>query len=172
MAGAAPPVMLMICWLVCGPSVKRENGIETEIPGCKMKFELSNRKKTRRKTRSTSAKRTSQPKLYSFVRLSFMRRCSLSLYRIVDLGIDACLGLRRLLGRLKANDTTDRPALLQHVNDLNPGALHVVEHGVHARREIAISDKGWHGHDQTCCSRQQALVNAAGKLGHRRVTAT
>jgi hypothetical protein len=23
MAGTAPPVMLMICWLVCGPSVKR-----------------------------------------------------------------------------------------------------------------------------------------------------
>src|SRR2546430_16383413 len=62
--------------LVCGPSVKRENGIETEIPGCKIKFELSNRKKTRRKTTSTSANRTSQPKLYSFVRLSFMKRCS------------------------------------------------------------------------------------------------
>src|SRR6266446_5166725 len=72
MAGVAPPVMLMICWLVCGPSVKREKGIETEIPGCKIKFELSRRKKIRRKATSTSAKRTSQPKLYSFVRPSFM----------------------------------------------------------------------------------------------------
>src|SRR5438128_12590130 len=76
MAGVAPPVMLMICWLVCGPSVKRENGIETEIPVCKIKFELSNRKKTSRKTTSIIAKSTSQPKLYSFVRLSFMRRYS------------------------------------------------------------------------------------------------
>jgi hypothetical protein len=42
-------------------------------PGFKMKFELSNKKKTRRKTTSSSGKRTSQPKLYSFVRLSFMR---------------------------------------------------------------------------------------------------
>src|SRR5678815_2342266 len=73
MAGAEPPVMLMICWLICGPSAKRENGIETEMPGCKIKFELSNRKKIRRKATSTNPRRTSQPKLYSFVRLSFMR---------------------------------------------------------------------------------------------------
>src|SRR5215470_3259923 len=75
MAGTAPPVMLTICWLICGPSVKRENGIETEIPGCKMKFELSNKNKIIRKATSTSASRTSQAKLYSFVRLSFMRGC-------------------------------------------------------------------------------------------------
>ena len=63
MAGTAPPLTLMIWWVVCGPSVKRENGIEIEMPCCKMKFELSKRKKTSRKVMSTSATRTTHPKL-------------------------------------------------------------------------------------------------------------
>src|SRR5438046_7490269 len=87
--------MLIICWLVCGPSVKRENGIETEMPGCKIKFELSNRKKIRRKATSTSAKRTSQPKLYSFVRPSFMRGCSICRSTECRSRIGTCLGLGR-----------------------------------------------------------------------------
>src|SRR5947199_8322109 len=129
MAGDVPPVMLMICWLVCGPSAKRENGIEIEMPGCKIKFELSNRKKIRRKATSTNARRTSQPKLYSFVRLSFMRAGILISLKTVGLGIDTCAGLGCLLTRLEANDAADRPAFRQHVDDLNPGALHLVHHG-------------------------------------------
>src|SRR5213592_4597569 len=149
MPGVAPPVMLIICWLVCGPSVKRENGIETEIPGCKIRFELSNRKKTSRKATSISPKSTSQPKLYSFVRLSFMRRGSACRStRIAGLRINPCLGLDCLFWWLEADDAADRPALRQHVDDLNPRALHIVEHGVHPRRKITISDKGWRGHDQ------------------------
>src|ERR1051325_8839347 len=73
MAGTAPPVMLMICRLVCGPSVKREKGIETEMPCCRMKFELSNRKKTSRKATSINPINTSHPKLKCTVRLSFIR---------------------------------------------------------------------------------------------------
>src|ERR1700720_2376417 len=64
--------MLMICWLVCGPSAKRENGSETEMPGCKIKFELSRKKKSSRKTTSTSERTINHPKLYSVVRLSFI----------------------------------------------------------------------------------------------------
>src|SRR6266436_6205461 len=80
MAGTAPPVMLMICRLAWGPSVKREKGIEIEMPCCRIKFELNNRKKTSRNARSTNDTSTSQPKLKFIVRLSFMRRC-----RFVDL---------------------------------------------------------------------------------------
>jgi hypothetical protein len=47
-----------------------------------------------------------------------------------------------------------------------------VHHGVHARREIAICNKGWRGHHQSGGGRQQTLVNTAGKLRDRRVTAT
>src|SRR6266496_5184591 len=149
MAGTVPPVMLMICWLVCGPSVKRENGIETEMPCCKIKFELSRRKKTRRKVTSTTARKTSQPKLYSFVRLSFMKRCSADRFHPNRrLRINSCLGFGYLPGRLEADAATDRLALRQHMDDLNPRALHVVEHRVHARRKITISNKGWRGHDQ------------------------
>src|ERR1700682_172307 len=64
--------MLMICWFNCGPSVKREKGSETEMPGCKMKLELSSKNKSNRKATSTSGTTTSHPKLYSFVRLSFI----------------------------------------------------------------------------------------------------
>jgi hypothetical protein len=49
--------------LLCGPSEKRENGIEIEMPCCRMKFELSNRKKARRKARSTNPISKSHPKL-------------------------------------------------------------------------------------------------------------
>ena len=49
-----------------------EAGAETAIPGCKIKFELRSRKKMRRNTTSMSGNTTSQPKLYSLVRLSFM----------------------------------------------------------------------------------------------------
>src|SRR6266699_1642954 len=142
MAGAAPPVMLMICWLICGPSVKSENGIETEMPGCKIKFELSNRKKTSRKTTSTSPRKTSHPKLYSFVRLSFMRVPQPFVDRpSCRSRIDTRLGSGCLLRLLEADDTADRPILRKHVDDLNSGALHVMHHGIHTRREIAVSDE-------------------------------
>src|SRR5437762_6386757 len=116
--------MLIICWLVCGPSVKRENGAETEMPGCKIKFELSNRKKIRRKTTFISAKRTSQPKLYSFVRPSFMRGCSICRSTECRSRIGTCLRLGRLLRSLETDDTADRSTLRQHMEDLNAGAFH------------------------------------------------
>src|SRR4029077_2839104 len=75
--GTAPPVMLMICWFCCAPSRNGEAGAETAIPGCKIKFELRSRKKIRRNTTSMSGNRTSQPKLYSLLRLSFMPRSSI-----------------------------------------------------------------------------------------------
>jgi hypothetical protein len=52
--------MLMICGLIWGPSVKRESGTETEIPGCRMKFELRSKKKMTRKTTSSSGMAASQ----------------------------------------------------------------------------------------------------------------
>jgi hypothetical protein len=62
MAGAAPPVMLMICGFTCGVRTNRETGNETLIPGCRMKFELSSRKKISRNTTSRIATTPSQPK--------------------------------------------------------------------------------------------------------------
>src|SRR5436190_17818499 len=103
MAGAAPGVMLMICWLVCGPSVKRENGIEIEMPCCKMKFELSKRKKTSRNATSTSATKIIHPKLKFIVRRSFMRRCKFVDYRIGDLGFKLRVRPDRLSRLLKAD---------------------------------------------------------------------
>ena len=41
--------MLMICGFICGPRVKRENGTETEMPGCRMKFELRSKKENQEK---------------------------------------------------------------------------------------------------------------------------
>src|SRR5438046_9367788 len=140
------------------------------MPGCKIKFELSNRKKIRRKATSTSAKRTSQPKLYSFVRPSFMRGCSICRSTECRSRIGTCLGLGRLLRSLETDDTADRSTLRQHMDDLNAGAFHVVLHGIYARREIAISDKSWRGHDQPRCGGQYTLGNAARRLTHRPLT--
>jgi hypothetical protein len=53
----------MICWLLCGPSEKREKGIEIEMPCWRIKFELSKRKKASRKARSISPISKSHPKL-------------------------------------------------------------------------------------------------------------
>src|SRR5438128_2096867 len=143
--------MLIICGLICGPRVKRENGIETAMPGCKMKFELSRRKKTRRKTTSSNGKRTSQPKLYSFVRLSFIdlfggcRSYTCLPRRSLgeggsDLTVCPRLGFA-FLRLLKADDPAKRPALCQHMHDLDAGAFHFVQHRVYARRKLTIRDK-------------------------------
>src|ERR1051325_5349129 len=80
MAGIAPPVILMICWLLCGPRVKRENGIEIEMPCCRMKFELSNRKKASRKARSPTPLAKATRRYNLVVRLSFTVKILL-LYR-------------------------------------------------------------------------------------------
>jgi len=42
--------------------VKRESGTETEIPGCRIKFELSSKKKINRKVTSRRGIAASQPK--------------------------------------------------------------------------------------------------------------
>src|SRR5205807_9025676 len=65
-----PPVMLTICWFGCGPSVNRENGSDTAIPGCKRKFEPSNKKNTIMKSTSSNGNTSNQPKLYSLDRKS------------------------------------------------------------------------------------------------------
>ena len=53
--------MLMICGLIWGPSVNRDKGTETDIPGCRMKFELRSKKKIKRKTTSSIGITPSQP---------------------------------------------------------------------------------------------------------------
>src|SRR5439155_20488752 len=121
--------MLMICWFCCAPSRNGEAGAETAIPGCKIKFELRSRKKMRRNTTSTSGNTTSQPKLYSLVRLSFIPRAMLDLMIAMRF---ARTGQR--FGRLlKTDDAGERFTVLQHVHDLNAGALHFMQHRVHAR---------------------------------------
>src|SRR5947199_9220394 len=99
------------------------------MPGCKIKFELSNRKKIRRKATSTSAKRTSQPQLYSFLRPSCMRGCSICRSTECRSRIGTCLGLRRLLRSLETDDSADRSTLRQNTDELKPAALHVAQHG-------------------------------------------
>src|SRR5467141_3213768 len=115
--------MLMICWFCCAPSRNGEAGAEIAIPGCKTKFELRSRKKMRRNITSMSGNTTSQPKLYSLVRLSFIPRA------ILDLTIAMRFpraGLR--FGRLlETDDAGERFAVLQHVNDLDPGTLHFMQ---------------------------------------------
>src|SRR5438105_8759924 len=167
MAGTAPPVILMICWFCCAPRRKGEAGAETAIPGCKTKFELRSRKKIRRNTTSTSGNMTSQPKLYSLVRLSFIPRAMLDLMiamRFARTG--QCF--RRLL---KTDDAGERFAVLQHVHDLDAGAFHFVKHCIHAGRKIAVSDERGRGDNQAGRCSQQTFVNAAGKFSDRGVAA-
>src|SRR4051794_5503163 len=113
MAGTAPPVMLMICWFTCGPRLNRENGSESEIPGCRIKFELSSRKNINRNAKSTSGNKTSQPKLYSFVRRSFMKlRLNFAFDRLT-IATQFTLG-RRFRPRLKTDDSAYRQIFGQH----------------------------------------------------------
>src|SRR5256712_7288111 len=106
--------MLMICWFCCAPSRNGEAGAETAIPGCKTKFELRSRKKMRRNTTSMSGNTTSQPKLYSFVRLSF-----------IPVDVDLVIAMRfpragqRSRRLLKTDDAGERFAVLQHVHDFD-----------------------------------------------------
>src|ERR1700682_3980852 len=124
--------MLMICWLVCGPSAKRENGSETEMPGCKIKFELSRKKKSSRKTTSTSESTINHPKLYSFVRLSFI--CTQGWLSISVIASRFTFG-GNLAGRLlETDDAAERFRVREHVHNFNARAFHVVQHRVHARR--------------------------------------
>ena len=53
----------------------------------------------------------------------------------VDLAIETCfpIGGGCFRGLLEADDPAERPALRQHVYNLNPGAFHFVQHRVHAR---------------------------------------
>jgi hypothetical protein len=60
MTGGDPPVMLMICWLPAA-KLNRENGIETEMPGCKIKRELREERK-RAENNIEQRHITSQPK--------------------------------------------------------------------------------------------------------------
>ena len=41
--------MLMICWFGCGPSVKRENGTVTAMPGCRTKVRAQEEEKDEQK---------------------------------------------------------------------------------------------------------------------------
>src|SRR5438477_4255484 len=143
MAGTAPPVMLMICGFCWAPRRNGDAGAEIAIPGCKTKFELRSRKKMRRNTTSTSGNTTSQPKLYSLVRLSFIfarlkcRSCDYSPRRIRPRWIDLAIAMRfprtgQRFGRLlETDDAGKRFAVFQHVHDLNSGALHFMQHRVH-----------------------------------------
>src|SRR3989440_9661941 len=167
MAGTAPPVMLMICWFCCAPSRNGEAGAETAIPGCKTKFELRSRKKMRRNTTSMSGKTTSQPKLYSLVRLSFIARAILDLMIAMRFP-RTCQRFGRLL---KADDASKRFTVFQHVDDLDSGAFHFVQHRIHARRKITISDECRRRDDESGRSREQTFVNPAGKLSDRGVAA-
>src|SRR6267143_4251205 len=107
--------MLMICWFCCAPSRNGEAGAETAIPGCKTKFELRSRKKMRRNTTSMSGNTTSQPKLYSLFRLSFIPRAILDLTIAIRFPrTGQCF--RRLL---KTDDAGERFAVLQHVHDFD-----------------------------------------------------
>src|SRR5215831_13109354 len=106
--------MLIICWFCCAPSKNGEAGAETAMPGCKTKFELRSRKKIIRKTTSMSGNTTSQPKLYSLVRLSFIPVDD-------DLAVATSLaGTRQRFGRLLESDNAGESfAVFQHVHDLN-----------------------------------------------------
>src|SRR2546423_15544891 len=158
--------MLMICWFCCAPSRKGEAGAEIAIPGCNTKFELKSRKKIIRKTMSMSGNTTSQPKLYSLVRLSF-----------IPVDVDLMIAMRfsrtwrRFGGLLETDNSGERFAVFQHVHDLDSGALHFVEHRVYARRKIAVGDECRRGDDQSGRGGEQTFVNAAGKFSDRRVTA-
>src|SRR5262249_14358508 len=118
----------MICWFCCAPSRNGEAGAETAIPGCKTKFGLRSRKRIRRKTMLIRGKTTSKPKLYSFVRLSFIP---------VDADLTIAIGFsgsrQRFGGLLETDNAGESFAVLQHVHDLDPGALHFVQHRVHPR---------------------------------------
>src|SRR5437016_13131262 len=128
--------MLMICWFCCAPSRKGEAGAEIAIPGCNTKFELKSRKKMIRNTMSISGNKTSQPKLYSLVRLSFIP---------VDVDLMVAMSFSRTrqgFGRLLETDNAgERFAVFQHVHDLDPGPFHFMEHRIHPRRKIAVGNE-------------------------------
>src|SRR5207247_9398108 len=94
------------------------------------------------------------------------------LFDLAKQSVDTCLGLDRFLRCLKTDDTANWPTLGQHVNDLNPGAFHIMQHAVNARGEVTVGNKSWRGDDQACGGRQQAFVNAAGEFGHAGIAAT
>src|SRR2546423_7973163 len=160
--------MLMICGFRCAPSRKGVAGAEIAIPGCKIKFELRSVKKIRRNTTSISGKTTSQPKLYSFVRLSFMPT-----RKIVDLMVATSFsrGWESLSRLLETNDASERFGIFQHVHDFDSRPFHLMEHGIHARGKITVGDESRRRDDEASRSRKQTLINAAGKFGDRRVTA-
>src|SRR5438270_13543729 len=125
--------MLTICWFCCAPSRNGEAGAETAIPDWKTKFGLRSRKKISRKTTSMSGNTTSQPKLYSFVRLSF-----------IPVDVDLMIAMRfsrtrRRFGRLlETDDSGERFAVFQHVHDLDSGSFHFVQHRVYPRLKLTV----------------------------------
>src|SRR5207247_10395296 len=88
------------------------------------------------------------------------------LFDLAKQSVDTCLGLDRFLRCLKTDDTANWPTLGQHVNDLNPGAFHIMQHDVNARGEVTVDNKSWHGDDQACDGSQQSFVNDDGLLRH------
>ena len=111
--------------------MNHENGTETEIPGCKIKLELSNKKENQEKNDVEQRERDEPAEVI------FLRPAELHAHAevIVDLVIETCFPIgggcfRRLL---EADDPAERPALRQHVHNFNPGTFHFVQHRVHAR---------------------------------------
>src|SRR3954465_15931645 len=142
--------MLMICGLIWGPRVNRASGTETEMPGCKIKFELRSRKKIRRKVTSRSGIAASQAKWCSFVRESFMP-CGLAAETL------ARFAFRR--GRLEGDDIALWFAIGKHMDDFDPGAFHFVHESVDARREVAVGDESRRRDDEPGGRGQQTFVN-------------
>ena len=99
-----------------------EKGTFTEIPGCKMKFELSSRKKIMRKRTSSSGKIGSHVNWYSLVRTSFI---------LVLLFPSEIAKFGR---RLERYDPMLSFRFAKQVYDLNPGAFHVVHRHFHTGR--------------------------------------
>src|SRR5437764_15497481 len=148
--------MLMICWFCCAPSRKGEAGAEIAIPGCNTKFELKSRKKMIRNTMSISGNTTSQPKLYSLVRLSF-----------IPVDGDLMIAMRfsrtwrRFGGLLETDNSGELFAVFQHVHDLDSGAFHFVVHRVYPRRNITLGDECLRRAAQSGRSGELTLVNDA-----------
>src|SRR5205814_8954817 len=76
----------------------------------------------------------------------------------------------RLIRLLETDDASNWTAFGQHVDNLNTCALHVMHHGIYAGRKITVGDKCRCCYNKPSRSRQQTLVNATGKLRHRRMT--
>src|SRR5262249_21220247 len=70
----------------------------------------------------------------------------------------------------EADDAANWTAFRQHMDNFNACALHVMHHGIHARREVAVSDKCRGCYNEPSRGGEQTFVNATGKFRHRSIT--